>query len=120
MALCELVQSGLGRRVRLAAVRRPQKLWSEGGTLGGAAVTELDDMRDREEADHVHQQLESKSCRQRRRAHFQTLFTTYALKVLHILSLLTFDPAHGVDNDGSLSALGASAPQGFQGFQVAV
>lgn len=44
MALCELVQSGLGRWVRVEAVCRPQKLWSEGGTLGGATVTELDDM----------------------------------------------------------------------------
>lgn len=64
MALRELVQSGLGRRVRLAAVRRPQKLWRESGTLGDAAVTELDHVRDREEADHVHQHLESEPCGQ--------------------------------------------------------
>lgn len=64
MALRELVQSRLGRRVRLVTVHRPQKLWSEGGTLGDTTVTELDHMRDREEADHVHQQLKSKSCGQ--------------------------------------------------------
>ena len=44
VALRELVQSGLGGGVRLAAVCRPQKLWSEGGTLSDAAVTELDHM----------------------------------------------------------------------------
>lgn len=35
-------------------------------------------------------------------------------------SELTFDPAHGVDNDGRLSNLGASMPQGLQRFQVTV
>lgn len=54
MALRELVQSRLGRWVRLAAVCRSQELWSEGGTLDDAAVTELDDVRDGENADHVH------------------------------------------------------------------
>lgn len=64
LALCKLVQSRLGRWVRLVAVCRPQKLRSEGWTLGDTTVTELDDMRDRKEADHVHQQLKSKSCGQ--------------------------------------------------------
>lgn len=54
VALCELIHGGLGRRVRLVPVCRPQKLWREGGTLGGAAVSELDDVREWEEADHVH------------------------------------------------------------------
>lgn len=71
MALCELVQSGLGRWVRLEALCCPQKLGSERWTLCDATVTELDDMRDREEADHVHQQLKSKPCGQPRHAHVQ-------------------------------------------------
>lgn len=33
---------------------------------------------------------------------------------------LTFDPAHGVDNDRCFSALGASSPQELEGFQVPV
>lgn len=116
VALCKLVQRRLGGWVRLAAVRRPQKLRSEGRTLGGATVTELDDMRDGEEADHVHEQLESKSCGE---GHTIKLCTSETFEVLHMPSLLTFDPAHCVDDDRSLSALGASTPQRLQGFQVA-
>lgn len=44
VALRELVQSRLRRRVRLVTVRRPQELRREGGTLVDAAVTELDHM----------------------------------------------------------------------------
>lgn len=55
VALCELIQSSLSRRVCLIAVCRPQELWSEGGTLDDATVTELDHMCDGEEADDVHQ-----------------------------------------------------------------
>lgn len=61
MVLCKLIQSSLGRWVCLAAMCRPQKLWSEGGTLSGATMTELDDVRDWEKADHVNEQLESKT-----------------------------------------------------------
>lgn len=71
VVFCKLVQRGLGGRVRLTAVCRPQELWSERGALRGAAVAQLDDMRDGEEADHIHQQLESKSCEQTR---VQTMF----------------------------------------------
>lgn len=49
----------------------------------------------------------------------QTMFETRSSSLLSECEL-TFDPAHGVDNDGSLSALGASTPQGLKGFQVAV
>lgn len=64
VALCKLIQRGLGGRVRLTAVRRPKKLGRDGGTLGGAAVTELNDVRDGEEANQVHQQLEAEPCGQ--------------------------------------------------------
>ena len=121
VALCKLIQGSLGRWVRLAALCCPQELWSERGTLGGTAMTELDDMWNWEEANYVHQQLESKSCGQR-----EQTFLTVSL-VLNIASVcnrgepeLTFDPAHCVDNDGRLSALGATTPQGLQRFQVTV
>lgn len=54
VALRDLGQSGLGRWARLAAVCRLHELRSDGGALVGTAMTELDDMRDWEEADHVH------------------------------------------------------------------
>lgn len=34
--------------------------------------------------------------------------------------VLTFDPAHSVDDNWSLSALGTPSPQKLQGFQIAV
>lgn len=121
MALRELVQSRLGRRVRLVTVRRPQELRREGGTLGDAAVTELDHVRDREEADHVHQQLKSESCGQPGiKTPVQTPLEGSKLPSVPPQPELTFDPAHGVDDDGGLSALGAATPQELQGFQVAV
>lgn len=64
MALCKLIQSCLSRWMRLIPVGCPQKLWGEGGTLGDTTVAQLDDMRHWEEADHVHQELKSKSCGQ--------------------------------------------------------
>lgn len=54
----------------------------------------------------------------------QTRFTLCIFEVLNNFPQgspqLTFDPAHGVDNDRSFSALGASTPQGLKAFQVAV
>lgn len=63
MPLRELVQGGLIGRVRLITLCHPQKIWREGGTLGGDSVAELDDVSDGQEADQVHQQLETKSCK---------------------------------------------------------
>lgn len=64
VAFCKLIQSGLGGWVSLKATCRSQKVWSEGGALIDTTVTELDNMGNWEEADHVNQQLESKSCEQ--------------------------------------------------------
>ena len=36
------------------------------------------------------------------------------------LGTLTFDPAHGVDDHGSVPALGTPAPKGLHGLEVAV
>lgn len=54
VVLCKLVQGGLGRWVCLEAVSGPQKLWCEGRTLIDSVVANLDYVRDREGADHVH------------------------------------------------------------------
>lgn len=63
MALRELVQGSLSGWVRLITLCRPQKIRREGGTLGGESVAELDNVSDGQEADQVHQQLETKSCK---------------------------------------------------------
>lgn len=74
VVFCKLIQSGLGGWVSLKAICRFQKLWSEGGALIDTTVTELDNMGNWEEADHVNQQLESKSCEQ---THIQKHFFYY-------------------------------------------
>lgn len=62
VVLCKLIQGRLRGRVSLVTLRRPQKLWREGGRLGDPTVVQLHHMWNWEKADHVHQQLKSKPC----------------------------------------------------------
>lgn len=122
VALGKLIQGRLGWRVSLVTLCRPQKLWCEGSRLGKLTLVQLHHMRNWEKADHVHQQLKSKPCGRPKKWFGLCLnWTIFKEAFFYWVELVpTFDPAHSVDDNRSLSALRAPPPQKLQGFQIAV